>query len=170
MNKKKCFDWLLIALKPHLVHSISATKATKFSLRVTEPRPCPLQDTDVAQFITFYWRREREWIHIWRSPVVAHWTTFRPLIPLTLSQGRFQLNTLNVRDILIPLSPHLSLEPHLLNLDSEESLNKTQILCFCWNIRRVSFSFYVWNISDCVCWLFIIHKHKQWQKPTDCVL
>lgn len=54
----------------------------------------------------------------------------RPLIPFTVSQGRFQLNTLNVGDILIPLSPRLSLQPHLLRPDGKESVDKKNLSVF----------------------------------------
>lgn len=42
----------------------------------------------------------------------------RPLVPSAVSQGRFQLNSPNVWDILIPLLPRLSLHPHLWSPDS----------------------------------------------------
>lgn len=42
----------------------------------------------------------------------------RPLVPSAASLGRFQLNSPNVWDILIPLSHRLSLHPHLWSPDS----------------------------------------------------
>lgn len=82
-------------------------------------RPRPLRDSDVTPFIISYWEMIKERIHLWGSPAAAPQTAARPLVPSAVSQGRFQLNRLNVWDVLIPQPLRLSLHSHLWRWTSE---------------------------------------------------